>query len=150
MIKTMITAAGLALALAAPAFALEIRDTEDCQAAQRAQDGAEEIGLYKLMNESIDKDYDNYMTWKSTRLEPALRTFESQYPIKQGDAIRLPNYVSVVGEFNLRIRQMAYLFHQMERHKEDSKTFEQYRSSAKTHLDAMKATMAKFRKDCII
>lgn len=150
MLRSSISAIAIALLLSAPAHAREIRDTKDCQAAERAQDGAEDIGLYTLMEESIDADYGDFLTWKKSRLEPALNAFENQYPIKQGDAIRLPNYVGVVGDINLRIYQMADSFYQMKQHKEGSKAFEQYRSSAKVHLDAMKATMAKFRTDCIL
>ncbi|WP_346351010.1 hypothetical protein N2M06_13375 [Oceanimonas sp. AH20CE76] len=150
MIKRTFTAFGLALALTAPAFALEIRNTEDCQAAQRAQDATEELGFDRLAEEMATGSYDSYTEWKKQRLSPALDAFAKRFPLTPADAMKLPNYANFVSDFGFRTEQMAYSFHQMQRHEEGSKAFEQYRSTAKIHLDAMKATMAKFREDCII
>lgn len=150
MIKRTLVAACVALTLSSPAFALEIRNTEDCQAAQRAQDATGELGFDSLMEEAITGSYGNYAEWKKQRLTPALDAFAKRFPLTPADAMRLPNYAGFVNDFGFRTEQMAYHFHQMQRHQVGSKTFEQYRNSAKSHLVAMKATSAKFRKDCII
>ncbi|OXS14896.1 hypothetical protein CGX12_11795 [Zobellella denitrificans] len=150
MIKRSIASAFIALTLASPALAIEIRNTEDCQAAQRAQDGIDDLGFDALLQEAMTGSYGNYAEWKSSKLTPTIKTFEQRFPLTPADAMRLPNYASFVTEFSFRTEQMAYHIHQMQRHKEGSKEFEQYRSSARVHLNAMNETMARFRKDCII
>lgn len=150
MIKKTLVAACFTLTLATPAFALEIRDTEDCQAAQRAQDATEDLGFDTLIEEAITGSYDNYAEWDKQRLTPALDAFDKRFPLTPADAMKLPNYASFVNDFGFRTEQMAYHFHQMQRHKQGSKVFEQHRKTAKIHLDAMQATMAKFRKNCVI
>lgn len=140
----------MVLLLSAPAHALEIRNTKDCQAAERAQEGVEELGYDVVLGEAIDGDYANYGEWKQTRLDPMLDTFRQQFPLTPRDAGELPNYANFVNDFNVRINILAYNFHQMHRHTEGSKRYDDAKSTARIHLDAMKKTAAKFRKDCIL
>lgn len=150
MLRSSISAIAIVLFLSAPAHAQEIRDTKDCQAAQAIQDGADELGFDALLGEAMDGDYTNFVEWKETRLQPALQRFEQRFPLSPAEAISLPNYASFVDTFSFRVEQMANQFHEMQRYAEGSKYYERAQSTALVHLNAMKATMAKFRTDCIL
>lgn len=150
MLRSSISAIAIALLLSAPAHALDIRDTKDCQAAQTVQDGADELGFDTLLGEAMDGDYTNFVEWKKNRLQPALQSFEQRFPLSPAEAISLPNYAGFVDTFSFRTEQMANQFHQMKRHSEGSKRYEQAQSTARVHLNAMKDTMAKFKADCVL